>query len=104
MRAGTTVRTFDDPREAVAGASAVYTDAWAPRSQKALEAYRVTPALMRLAAPRAVFMHALPAHRGCEVDAQVIDGPASIVWEQAANLLPAAQAVLRGLITGDWEV
>jgi ornithine carbamoyltransferase len=103
MRAGDTVRTYDYPRDAVAGASAVYTDAWAPRSRQALDDYRVTPELMRLASPRAVFMHPLPAHRGCEVDVRVIDGPTSIVWQQAANLLPAVQAVLRGLITNDWE-
>jgi len=52
---------------------------------------------MRVAAPEAVFMHCLPAHRGLEVAADVIDGPSSIVWEQAANRLPTEQAALHTL-------
>ena len=68
-----------------------------------LEPYRVTPELMRLAAHDAVFLHCLPAHRGEEVDAAVIDGPQSLVWRQAANRLPTEQALLHTLVTGDWE-
>jgi ornithine carbamoyltransferase len=56
---------------------------------------------MSMAAPGAVFMHCLPAHRGHEVSAEVMDGPRSIVWEQAANRLPTEQAVLHMLIGGD---
>jgi ornithine carbamoyltransferase len=56
---------------------------------------------MRLAKPQAVFMHCLPAHRGLEVTAEVIDGASSIVWEQAANRLPTEQATLRTLTGGD---
>ncbi len=100
FRAGRSVRVIDDPRSAVYGAQAVYTDA----SPEIDDAYRVTAGLMELAAPGAVFMHPLPAHRGREVEAGVIDGPASMVWEQAANLLPVEQALLRALVTGDWEV
>jgi ornithine carbamoyltransferase len=55
---------------------------------------------MRAAHSEAVFMHCLPAHRGLEVTAEVIDGPASIVWEQAANRLPTEQATLRTLTGG----
>jgi ornithine carbamoyltransferase len=99
-RAGRNVRIGDTPREAVAGALAVYTDA----CDDASGAYRVTAGLMELAAVGAVFMHPLPAHRGGEVEPDVIDGPASAVWEQAANLLPVEQALLRAFVTGDWEV
>ena len=89
----------DDPREAVQGAHAVYTDVRVSTGKPS----RVTPELMALAAPDAVFLHCLPAHRGEEVDAAVIDGPQSLVWEQAANRLPTEQALLHGLVTGEWE-
>jgi ornithine carbamoyltransferase len=100
------------PQEAVAGAAAVYTDVWVSMGQEAwakqrramLADYRVTPELMALARPDAIFMHCLPAHRGEEVDAAVIDGPASEVWHQAGNRLPTEQALLYALLTGDWEV
>lgn len=58
---------------------------------------------MALARPEAVFLHCLPAHRGEEVTAEVIDGPRSVVWQQAANRLPTAQAALYTLIAGEWE-
>jgi ornithine carbamoyltransferase len=58
---------------------------------------------MAEAAADAIFLHCLPAHRGEEVTADVIDGPASAVWEQAANRLPTEQAVVRALVTGRWE-
>jgi ornithine carbamoyltransferase len=104
---------LEDPREAVAGARAVYTDVWVsmgdPESERRrrladLEPYRVTPGLMGLAAPDAVFLHCLPAHRGQEVATAVIDGAHSAVWDQAANRLPTEQAALYALATGDWEV
>ena len=107
------VDVFGDPREAVAGARAVYTDVWVsmgdPGSERQrrladLGPYRVTPGLMGLAAPDAVFLHCLPAHRGEEVATAVIDGSHSAVWEQAANRLPTEQAALYALVTGDWEV
>lgn len=101
----------DDPRTAVAGAVAVYTDVWVSMGQsdtherrRRLEPYRVTEELMALAAPEAVFLHCLPAHRGEEVEPEVIDGPQSLVWEQAANRLPTEQALLHTLVTGEWEV
>ena len=68
----------------------------------ALHPYRVDEAVLAEASPDAVFMHCLPAHRGQEVSAEVIDGPRSLVFPQAANRLPTEQAVLYALCTGDW--
>ena len=65
--------------------------------------YTVTTELMDRARPGAIFMHCLPAHRGEEVDADVIDGPQSAVWQQAANRLPTEQALLYALCTGEWS-
>ena len=101
-----------NPRQAVAGARAVYTDvgvsmgddAERERRLDALRPYRVTPGLMGLAAPDAVFLHCLPAHRGEEVATAVIDGTHSAVWQQAAIRLPTVQAALYALVSGDWEV
>jgi ornithine carbamoyltransferase len=106
------VKVCDTPDEAVTGAHAVYTDVWVSmdngsggeQHKAMLERYRVTPHLMSLARHDAVFLHCLPAHRGEEVDRDVIDGPASLVWAQAANRLPTEQALLSALVTGDWEV
>jgi ornithine carbamoyltransferase len=111
-QAGRSLRLFDKPDEAVTGAHAVYTDVWvsmgkepgADRHREQLANYSVTPELMALARRDAVFLHCLPAHRGEEVHADVIDGPASLVWQQAANRLPTEQALLYALVTGDWEV
>jgi ornithine carbamoyltransferase len=103
-------QVYDDPREAVAGARAVYTDVWVSMGDDAgdrlrdLSAYQVTPDLMALAAPDAIFLHCLPAHRGEEVASAVIDGGQSAVWQEAANRLPTEQAALYALVTGDWEV
>ena len=108
--AGPAVHLFQDPRDAVAGAHAVYTDVWVSMGDEAerarrmadLAGFQVDAALMAVASPRAVFLHCLPAHRGEEVAAEVIDGPRSAVWQQAANRLPTEQAVLHALVTG-WE-
>jgi ornithine carbamoyltransferase len=70
---------------------------------QALERFRVDAELMALAAPDAVFMHCLPAHRGEEVTAEIIDGPQSVVFRQAANRMTTEQAVLYALTTGDWS-
>ena len=88
-------------------ATAIYTDVWASMGQederavrqKVFSAYRVDRALMD-AAPRAVFMHCLPAHRGEEVTDEVIDGPRSVVFQQAGNRLYAQMALMAGLFTG----
>ena len=95
------VSRFDDPRAAVAGADAVYTDVWTSMGQEAEAARRkddfagftVTPELMDAAAPHAVFLHCLPARRGEEVAADVIDGPRSRVWQQAANRFRVAKGL-----------
>jgi ornithine carbamoyltransferase len=99
----------DDPEEAVAGAHAVYTTAWVPPGREEerearvarLRPYRVVPRLMSLADREAVFMHCLPAHRGQEVSAHVIDGPRSVVDTQAANSVRAEQALLYALVRAD---
>ena len=108
---GSHIRLTHDPHEAVEGAHAVYTDVWVSmgdeaeraRRLEALARYQVTAALMDRAAAGAVFLHCLPAHRGQEVAAEVIDGPRSLVFPQAANRLPTEQAALYALITGEWE-
>jgi ornithine carbamoyltransferase len=97
-----------DPAAAVAGADAVYADVWVSMGDEperderraALERYRVTPALLALAKPGAIFLHCLPAHRGEEVDAAVIDGDRSAVWQQSRNRLPTEEALLFALIRG----
>jgi ornithine carbamoyltransferase len=73
------------------------------RRRQALAGYQVNAGLTALARPEAVSLHCLPAHRGEEVTAEVIDGPQSVVWQQAANRLPTAQAALYALIAGEWE-
>lgn len=105
---GGVVSVHDDPAVAVEGADAVYTDVWASMGQedeaedrrRALEPYRVTSELLALARPDAIFLHCLPVHRGEEVDAEVIDGPASRVFDQAENRLHTAVAVFRRIFTG----
>jgi ornithine carbamoyltransferase len=92
----------EDPAEAVRGANAVYTDVWASMGQEAeaeerkakFAPYQVDEALMNLAAEDAIFLHCLPAHRGEEVTAEVIDGPKSRVFDQAENRLHAQKALL----------
>ena len=98
---GGKIELTDDPEAAVGGARCVVTDAWVSmaddpneRRHNLLAPYRVTSALMAKAAPDAVFMHCLPAHRGEEVTAEVIDGPQSIVFDEAENRLHAQKAVL----------
>jgi len=98
---GGRIELTDDPEQAVAGARCVVTDTWVSMSDdpntnrhNMLAPYRVTGALMAKAAPDAVFMHCLPAHRGEEVTAEVIDGPQSVVFDEAENRLHAQKGVL----------
>lgn len=95
-------RCVASPREAVEGADVIITDTWISMGQAhaetklgAMMPYQVTPALMATARPDAVFLHCLPAHRGEEVTADVIDGPQSLIWAEAENRLHAQKSVLR---------
>ena len=107
-RHGAQVDQVRDPVEAVRGADAVYADVWtsmgqeaeASRRRAAFAGYRVTGALMREAHDGAFFMHCLPAHRGEEVDADVLDGPCSAVFDQAENRLHTQKALLLMMLGG----
>lgn len=100
------VAQYRRPAEAVRGAHAVHTDTWVSMGQeadkaarqRAFEGFTVDAAMMAEADPQAVFMHCLPAYRGFEVAADVIDGPQSIVYQQGHNRLHAARAVLAYLL------
>lgn len=98
---GGTVVLTDDADEAIKGADCVVTDTWvsmgqsdAPKRKQLLGPYAVDDALMKKAKKDAVFMHCLPAYRGHEVSASVIDGPQSVVWDEAENRLHAQKAIL----------
>jgi len=105
---GAEIQLLTDPHEAVAGADAIYTDAWTSMGQEKEERkraqifppYQVNVDLMAEAAPHAVFMHCLPAHRGFEVTDAVIDSPQSVVFEQAENRLHVQKAILYLLLGG----
>ena len=98
-----------DPRAAVRGADVVYTDVWTSMGQeaekerrlKAFAGYQVNDELMKLASPNAVFMHCLPAHRGDEVTDSVIDGPHSVVYDEAENRLHIQRAIIALLMPGE---
>lgn len=101
------IEILRSPAEAVAGVQAVYTDVWASMGQeaeasereKAFAGYQVDEALFAQAAPDAVFLHCLPAHRGLEVAAGVIDSPRSIIYDQAENRLHVQKAILHTLLS-----
>ncbi|MDN6401000.1 MAG: ornithine carbamoyltransferase, partial [Brachybacterium sp.] len=102
---GGSITGTEDPREAVAGATAVITDTWVSmgqegedgRGEETFSPYQVTDELMELSG--GVFLHCLPAYRGKEVAASVIDGPTSVVWDEAENRLHAQKALLAWLLT-----
>jgi ornithine carbamoyltransferase len=108
-KTGGSVETVVAPEDAVRGADVVYTDVWTSMGQEAtrrqrLEAftgYQVDEALMRLARPDAVFMHDLPAHRGEETVDAVIEGPQSVVFDQAENRLHAQKALMALIMGGE---
>jgi ornithine carbamoyltransferase len=95
-----------DPREAAADADAVYTDVWASMGQENEEEsrslvfnrFQLNESVLEAARPDAIVMHCLPAHRGSEISAEVLDGPQSVVWQQAENRLHAQKALLLFLL------
>ena len=100
--AGGEVIFTQNPHEAVAGAQVVVTDTWVSMGQAggdvhiaAMQPYQVNAALMAAAAPDAIFMHCLPAHRGEEVTDEVMDGPQSVIWDEAENRIHAQKSILR---------
>jgi len=105
-QSGAIIEFYEDPYEAVKGSKVVYTDVWvsmgqeniAEEKKKKLSSYKVTKDLMRYASKEAIFLHCLPAVRGEEVDAEVIEGQQSAVWDQAENRLYTAMSVLSLLI------
>jgi ornithine carbamoyltransferase len=106
--AGNCVRVMDSALSAARGADMVTTDVWASMGQeeeqekraRAFADFQVNADIMHAAAADALFMHCLPAHRGEEVSAQVIDGPQSVVWDEAENRLHAQKALLELLLSG----
>jgi ornithine carbamoyltransferase len=100
------IELFHSPEEAVAGAQAIYTDVWTSMGQEeeskvreaAFSGYQVNDAMFAGAAPDAIFMHCLPAHRGSEVSAELMESPRSIVFEQAENRLHVQKAILLTLL------
>ena len=105
------LRTFADPLAACAGADLVTTDVWTSMGfeaenearRKAFVDWCVDADMMAAAKPEALFMHCLPAHRGEEVEADVIDGPQSVVWDEAENRLHAQKALMEYLVLGRVE-
>jgi ornithine carbamoyltransferase len=102
------VQCFTDPHDAARKADLVTTDVWtsmgfedeAEERKRRFADYRVDTAMMKVAHPEALFMHCLPAHRGEEVEAAVIDGPQSVVWEEAENRLHTQKALMEFLLLG----
>ena len=105
------LEVVDDPREAASGADLVTTDVWTSMGfegeederRRAFEGFMVDAAMMARAKPDALFMHCLPAHRGEEVAADVVDGPQSVVWEEAENRLHVQKALMEYLLLGRIE-
>jgi ornithine carbamoyltransferase len=108
-RTGGSVTLLTDANEAAAGSDVIVTDTWVSMGKEEeklarlrdLGGYKVTQELMGLASPEAIFIHCLPADRGYEVDAEVIDGPQSVVWDEAENRLHAQKALLVWLLGQD---
>ncbi|MFC1967168.1 ornithine carbamoyltransferase [Chloroflexota bacterium] len=108
LESGSTVSCTDDPQEAASDADVVYTDVWASmgqedeteRRRKVFAGYQVNSRLMSLAREDAILMHPLPAHRGDEVDKDILDSPSSVVFDQAENRLHIQKSLLAGMLGG----
>jgi ornithine carbamoyltransferase len=108
IRSSDSYKVFKDPMEACRGADLVTTDVWTSMGYEAENAERlkafadwcVDTEMMRAATPEALFMHCLPAHRGEEVEAEVIDGPQSVVWDEAENRMHVQKALMEYLLLG----
>ncbi|CAB4533668.1 unannotated protein [freshwater metagenome] len=111
-KTGAKLEILTDPEVAAKDASAVYTDVWMSMGDpeevrneklKALAPYAITKNLMSLASADSIFMHCLPAHRGEEVEADVIDGPRSVIWREAYHRRTTIQSILYHLVRGEIE-
>ena len=108
LRSSDSYQVFNDPMQACAGADLVTTDVWTSMGyeaenearKKAFKDWCVDTEMMQTAKPDALFMHCLPAHRGEEVEAEVIDGPQSVVWDEAENRLHVQKALMEYLLLG----
>jgi len=108
LRTADCYQVFTDPLQACKGAHLVTTDVWTSMGyeaenearRKAFASWCVDRNMMAAAAPEALFMHCLPAHRGEEVEAEVIDGPQSVVWDEAENRMHAQKALMEYLLLG----
>jgi len=108
IRSPDSYTVFSDPLQACAGADLVTTDVWTSMGyeaenearKKAFARWCVDETMMRAAKPDALFMHCLPAHRGEEVQAEVIDGPQSVVWDEAENRMHVQKALMEFLLLG----
>jgi ornithine carbamoyltransferase len=108
LRSSASYKIFKDPHDACQGADLVTTDVWTSMGYeaenearlKAFANWRVDEAMMQMAKPDALFMHCLPVHRGEEVSAEVIDGPQSVVWDEAENRLHVQKALMEFLLLG----
>jgi len=110
IKTGATIEVVTDPEAAAKGASVLYTDVWMSMGDpeevraeklKALAPYAITKNLMSLTSPDSIFMHCLPAHRGEEVEAEVIDGLKSVIWREAYHRRTTIQAILYHLVRGE---
>ena len=106
VQTGGSIALYTDPLEAVAGVDVVVTDTWVSMGKEeekaarvaSLSSYKVDADMMALAAPDAIFLHCLPADRGYEVTSEVIDGPQSVIWDEAENRLHAQKALMVWLL------